>query len=390
MAGTRQACAKVIIAVSLLAALQATARAEYLPSFQGLGHLTGAPHASVANGVSADGTVVVGVHTIDNGNARAFRWTPTSGMVALPSSAESVAYAVCADGSAIVGKAKGMYGADYAACWTDSGMVQLPELPGGGYGGASAFGISADGAVIVGADSASNGTEAFRWDSAGIIGLGDLAGGIFQSHAFDVSDDGNVIVGWSYSAAGGEAFRWVPGSGMTGLGDLPDGYFSSVANAVSADGLVIVGRGCSESGQEAVRWMGTGGPLSLGDLPGGTTESEAFAASGNGSVIVGRGTTDSGRAAFIWDTVHGMRSLADVLTQECGLDLAGWQLESAKCISPDGLIIAGYGKNPGGETEAWIARLPEPGTGALGLWAAALLAWRRRTRAAAVPRRLAR
>lgn len=45
---------------------------------------------------------------------------------------------------------------------------------------------------------------------------------------------------------------------------------------------------------------------------------------------------------------------------------AGWQLNGHHGgISADGTVIAGYGLNPAGQTEAWIATIPEPATDAL-------------------------
>ena len=49
-------------------------------------------------------------------------------------------------------------------------------------------------------------------------GLGDLPGGLFNSQAYDVSADGSVVVGQGNSASGGEAFRWTS-AGMVGLGE---------------------------------------------------------------------------------------------------------------------------------------------------------------------------
>ncbi len=57
-----------------------------------------------------------------------------------------------------------------------------------------------------------------------------------------------------------------------------------------------------------------------------------------------------------------MRSLHDMLTDDFGLDLTGWTLSEAWNISDDGLTIVGYGNNPDGYTEAWIATVPEPAT----------------------------
>jgi hypothetical protein len=49
-----------------------------------------------------------------------------------------------------------------------------------------------------------------------------------------------------------------------------------------------------------------------------------------------------------------------VLTSEYGLDLTGWQLLAATGISDDGSTITGYGSNPAGMMDSWIARLPVP------------------------------
>ncbi|GMU34142.1 MAG: hypothetical protein AMXMBFR20_20140 [Planctomycetia bacterium] len=147
---------------------------------------------------------------------------------------------------------------------------------------------------------------------------------------------------------------------MTGLGDLPGGSFDSRAYAVSADGNAIVGRSNSANGVEAFFWSGATGMIGLGDLPGLGTSSQASAVSGDGSLVVGFATPDSRAAAFIWDSVRGMRELQTVLSIDFGLDLAGWQLISATGISSDGTVITGAGINPGGQTEAWIAVIPEP------------------------------
>jgi uncharacterized membrane protein len=102
----------------------------------------------------------------------------------------------------------------------------------------------------------------------------------------------------------------------------------------------------------------------LGSLPGGSGESTALGVSGDGSVIVGGSDSASDWQAFIWDATHGMRSLKEVLENDYGLDLKGWQLHEsvATGISADGCTIVGYGINPDGYGEAWIATMPEPAT----------------------------
>ncbi|MCH7602904.1 MAG: PEP-CTERM sorting domain-containing protein, partial [Planctomycetes bacterium] len=111
-----------------------------------------------------------------------------------------------------------------------------------------AFGVSADGSVVVGRSISSFGKVAFRWTSqVGLVGLGDFAGGVLNSFAVRMSADGSMVIGFGTSATAFEAFRWTSGEGMVSLGGLgnPTGgsfSFLSVANGVSADGSVVVGR----------------------------------------------------------------------------------------------------------------------------------------------------
>ncbi len=121
--------------------------------------------------------------------------------------------------------------------------------------------------------------------------------------------------------------------------------------------------------------------IGLGDLPGGDFASYASGISGNGSTIVGTSVVATGSEAFIWDATNGMREL-DVVLTALGLDLTGWTLRTPH-ISHDGLTIVGYGINPSGNEEAWIAVIPEPGTALLvGCGLVGLAMKRRRTREA--------
>ena len=97
-------------------------------------------------------------------------------------------------------------------------------------------------------------------------------------------------------------------AGIIGLGDLPGGSFNSFARGVSADGLVVVGQGNSSSGSEAFRWTSDVGMVRLwdvllsqgDDLAHWTRLVAAFGVSANGNTIVGIGiNTDGFSEAFV-------------------------------------------------------------------------------------------
>ncbi len=134
--------------------------AQQQPSLTWLGTLGG--NVSVATGVSANGTVVVGWDYSATGQYRAFRWA--------------------------------------------NGVMQDLGTLGGGY--SEAAGVSADGTVVVGrAQNASGQQRAFRWTSVG--GMEDLnatyisllTDGSVLEIASAISPNGRYIVGYGYNAS---------------------------------------------------------------------------------------------------------------------------------------------------------------------------------------------
>jgi len=255
-----------------------------------------------------------------------------------------------------------MIGATYLAFrWSNNSFETLGALDPDGT--SEAFGVSHDGSVVVGVSSFTGGL-AFRWtESGGIHAIGVLPGGEF-SNAQGVSGDGEVVVGYADSThtaaevGKDEAFRWTASGGMVGLGDIAGGAFNSRAFGVSSDGQVAVGESDSAAGTDAFRYTEAAGIESLGDFDG-----TAHAASADGSVIVGEGYFGNPphlNEAFVWDATHGVRRLATVLTGDLHLSLSTWYLGPATGVSADGNTIVGWGVDPAGNTEAWLARLPEP------------------------------
>ncbi|WP_428387645.1 PEP-CTERM sorting domain-containing protein [Mucisphaera sp.] len=218
-----------------------------------------------------------GATGLNGGNrVEGFAWQQGTGMVGLGDlpggTAFSRAYAASDDGSVIVGysessRQNGSGRRNEAFVFTaDGGMSGLGDLPGGDEN-SIALDVSADGGTVVGFSSAASrdpfGRDrdaAFIWTSdTGMRALGDLAGGSELSRAYGVSADGSVVVGEVVAAGGGmfEAFIWREGEGMRLLNEyLVDdlgldlaGWRLGPARGVSDDGLTVAGTGVNPSGQ---------------------------------------------------------------------------------------------------------------------------------------------
>ena len=284
----------------------------------------------------------------------------------LPAGAISgTAYGVSANGSVIVGDSFDGTN-ELATRWVDGTPAILGTL-GGDYSRARS--VSADGSVVVGrADIVGNAGHAFRWtQGGGMVDLGTLGGG--YSDAFAVSGDGSVVVGEAASSATvREAFRWTQGGGMVKLGGvlpgaaMPASGSVSTAYGVSYDGSVIVGVALNAgSTDEAFRWTQSGGMVGLNWLPG-TTQSRAYAVSADGTTVVG--ASDNGyltnSKAFRWTETTGMQSV-EAWLQSANPSFAlapGDTLAEASGVSASGKIVSGWG-TLNGVDQPWIARIGE-------------------------------
>lgn len=234
---------------------------------------------SSAGGVSADGHVIVGKATLAGGSTQhAVRWVsgviediaPGAGSFSSYSSAQGVS----ANGAVVVGY--GNSGSAYEAFrWVSgSGMTGLGFLA--GHSGSEATGVSDDGAVVVGNSyvypmvSSATPMRAFRWTPAGgMQDLGVLTAGHTQSRAYGVSGDGAVVVGASTTGlmGGDVAFRWTSATGMESVADwltangvsVGSSHFSN-AYDVSDDGNTVIGTGeINGTSQGFIARVGGGG-----------------------------------------------------------------------------------------------------------------------------------
>ncbi len=211
-----------------------------------------------ADGVSGDGSVVVGTGLSGSSSAMAWRWTQGTGTQALgrtrPGHSASFAQAVSRDGQTIVGWSGGGGAAGEAFRWTPSSGLQALPLPIGNIFGTQATATNHDGSLIAGF---SGDNPALVWHNGGSPTLlPQLAGwGIMVPHG--ISDDGTVVAGEGTNPnVEQEAWIWTPTRGSESLFSylmsqgvsVPAGWRLANCNAMSADGRTFAGWARSTSG----------------------------------------------------------------------------------------------------------------------------------------------
>lgn len=205
----------------------------------------------MATDVSNTGVVV------GQSDDQAFRWTFLTGMRAIAESRDGldpvIAEAITADGSVVVGQ--GNYprqlGSEQRAFAAASSTRILPTLARNEAANDVAYGVNANGNVIVGASGGVDDARPALWYGGQVRSLGSF-NGITEGAAFAVSDDGCVVGGALFPngpLGAGQAFVWTPATGMLDLQDLVvnqmgvdlEGWSLNTVEDVSSDGTVISG-----------------------------------------------------------------------------------------------------------------------------------------------------
>jgi len=292
----------------------------------GLGTLPG-DATSAATAVSDDGQVVLGYSfAATSETGQLFRWTPSSGMVAL-------------------GPPPGM-----ASC-------QLGQMSG-------------DGRVIFGqclpASDGSPGADGqlFRWTEAG-----GLEGVPFQApwtsgRARASSPDGSVMIGELQRGQSGSSapavtslFRWTESTGVVVAAAPTDGASITWAGFDGA-GDFIVGDAAPTSTTDAkgLLWSATAGITAL-DPVAGFDAAATQSVSADGRVVTGVSTSGSlSPVATLWAAPERRPRLVTDLLAAGGVDLQGARLTSAR-VSRDGSTLTGGAVDAQGRQATWIAAL---------------------------------
>jgi uncharacterized membrane protein len=214
-------------------------------------------------GISNDGTSVVGLGWFDFcGPAHAIQWTESSGMTSDLGSTvmdrSSRANGVNADGSVVVGWQDRMDGFRQGAVW-DGGVQTIVETPSGDPA-SEAQDVDAAGEWVVGLGGFATADEAWRWSAAtGLEQLGMDCPGCFLPRGFatGISNDGSVIVGFNREFPFGRTvpFVWTEATGMVNLNDFiaaqgidTGGFDLTQPFTISGDGRSIGGIGTPPGG----------------------------------------------------------------------------------------------------------------------------------------------
>ena len=206
-------------------------------------------------GLTHDGSLAVGlVYLQQLCQAGAGTWDlinggPATALPKLFDDRSSRANGVSADGSVIVGWQDQPTGERTAAKWVN-GVIELILTPSGGFNG-EALAVSADGNVIVGGGYNQH-DGAWIWRPAtGVQRIWERGKSLTL---LDVSDDGKTAVGFTREGAHQRherAFLWRDRKGFILLaecladhgGVVPEGWDLTVASLISADGTTIYGWG---------------------------------------------------------------------------------------------------------------------------------------------------
>jgi hypothetical protein len=290
--------------------------------------------SSEAMGISPDGAVVVGA-SVSAGVSTAVRWVGGE-----PQAIATGVAKKCSVGGTVVVGDQMLAAWPRAFRWTPTqGIVLL-----GAYQYNTVQDCSRDGnKITVDDNTIALGVMGFIWIPGGgciLYGGGEFIGG----RADAVSYNGAVAYGYVNGPNGGWHRRVEAGCAYQDLtvppGFLPRFVAASTTGAIVAGNSVVTGAAFRGSAASWVQPLAIGAnALSVRDL------------SGHGDRIVGNGTT-----ALIWDPANGLRSLRDVLIS-AGAPLGDWNPVTAEGISENGTTIVGSASGPLG-LRAYRATIP--------------------------------
>ena len=273
---------------------------------------------------------------------------------------EGLANGVSDDGSVVVGQNN-----SGGFVWTLDGLQEI--------GGVAAIAADADGSFITGDRSFPSGDTATRYVATGgwtqFGGLGPSGCDSSLSSAYDISSDGQRCVGLGWDGCSANAFLWSEAEGMFKLPQI--GPSSTRADTISGDGHVIGGWDQASNGsRRAAAWFENAKTglweetLVLESTSGNSGGyGEVNGSNGEGSFLVGSadGVTDSSSGGFVYRADEGVQILG-LLPPET-TPYGGGALD----VSEDGEIVVGFQREGFGGGQSFRATYWTPETGLVDL-----------------------
>jgi len=322
-------------------------------------YLLPAPAGSVglqAIAGSQDGGVVTGYYGFFGGPNSAFRWTPATGVQAIPKVSlpnYTIGNGVSRDGLVIGGSSN-----DVGFRWT-SATSSTAIGPFGTGSPTEVYGLSGNGLVFYGRTRQLSGEmRAFTWTtSGGPVILPQLPGG-YNSQVHGSTPTGHVLVGLADVSGGAKPVVWTS-SGITNIAAAwPFGI--SYPYGLNDAGTMIWGIGAFGGGNHAVRWRQVGSGWVADDMgiPSGYASMSFGDNTPDGSVHVGAINAPGLSQAHIWSSTVGWRTIGNFLNS-LGYNTSGYDFLFADGVSADGTALWGYANYNGNAAVnrvGWVAR----------------------------------
>jgi len=336
----------------------------------------------MANGISDDGTTVVGQCADENGELEPVRWVNgkikrLGFMSDIPGvSKNAFAYGVSNNGI-VIGN-QGYKDLTPQAYYYKDGNWHRIVNPATGIQVTTPSGISSDGRVIVRHNDfvihVHSGAfyfepldgKFFKLPSVFSVEYDCSAAGVTCVNGFNAIDGAckTAVVYDSISSTSGSIppqtrpllYKIAAGQAPVLL-PLPDSFRMGKVWAISRKGSFMAG-GTEDPWMPvvAVYWDNNYKVYTIGSLGPDTVRRDSIAYGvSDGGVAVGQ----SNLQAFIFDNKSGLRALADYLTTlGLGDQIKGWSLYRASAITPDGRYVVGSGRNGSGYQQAFLIYLP--------------------------------
>jgi len=330
-AGTATVTARVDTITSAAVSVKVNASATY----REIGTLRDNAGRPDFNGISGDGTTLVGTAFVNTGNDfgyKPFKWTAAGGyqelQIGLTNPNTGSALRCNTDGSVIVGYSPGDITVGWV--WKNGVVTWIRPIVTSNY--AACTDVSDDGKYVVGVVTTVNGDRGFRWKNGNATMVFDEAG-VAKSAVSSISNNGTIMIGSRSMTATPDQIHLVIQSGADPTMEVafPAGVTSMHPYGASGDGSVVVGAAdMAAGGSRPFRWSAASGVTLLDE------GNYAFTCNADGSIVFG----NDNAGTFVWTQAGGRESINAYVLKRFGLTLPKVP-KQGKLVSDNGNSFAG-------------------------------------------------